>query len=248
MNLKKPERIGLQNPSGFCPGCGHGLVTRLIAECADELDINEILVMIHDVACNGPAKANMRIDAIGTAHGRTIATACGYERVRPDNVTCAYLGDGACYSIGAAELVHAALRNENITVIVTNNTVYGMTGGQMSPASIPGEKTMSSIRGKDPAKYGTLDVFKLLGQFDIAFLARGEMYDAPAMSRTKALIKKALKNQMDKKGFSLVEVLSPCPTNMHMTPVQAKEYVHTEVTKFLPLGICVDHTEGGAEQ
>lgn len=245
MNLKKPERIGLMNPSGFCPGCGHGLVTRLIAEVADELGINERLVMVHDVACNGPAKANMRFDAIGTAHGRTIVTACGYQRIRPNNVTCAYFGDGACYSIGAAELVHAALRNENITVIIVNNTVYGMTGGQMSPTTVPGEKTMSSIYGKDPKKYGTLDVFKLLGGMDIAYLARGEMYDAVSIRNAKSMIRKAFENQIEGKGFSLVEILSPCPTNMHMTPVNAREYVHTEITKYFPLGVCVDQGKGG---
>lgn len=246
MNLKKPDRIGLKTQSTWCPGCGHGLVTRLIAEAVDELGINEKFVMVHDVACNGGARAIMRFDAISTAHGRPLATASGYQRIRPDNVVCAYLGDGACYSIGAAELIHIALRNENITGVVVNNTVYGMTGGQMSPATLPGEKTTSSPRGKDPSRYGTLDVFRLLDQMNIAFLARGEVYDVPSIKKTKALIAKAMKNQMEKRGFSLVEVLAPCPTNLHMTPVKSKEFMHTEAVKYFPLGVCIDQSEGGA--
>ena len=247
MNLKKPDRIGLEIPSKICSGCGHGIVSRLIAETADELNINEKLVMIHDVACGAMTKSNMRFDAIVTAHGRPIDTGSGYQKIRPENVTCVYIGDGACYSIGCAELVHAALRNDNISVIVTNNTLFGMTGGQMSPATMPGEKTMSSIHGKDPEKYGTLDVFKLLGNMDIAYLARGEVYNAPAIKKTKSLIKRAFQNQIEGQGFSIVEVLAPCPTNLHMTPVKAKEYIHTEGTKVFSLGVCVDSSKGGAE-
>lgn len=241
MNLKRPERVGLQKQSGWCPGCGHGVVTRLIAEAAEELGISESLVLVHDVACGSLGTPNMRFDAIVAAHGRPVPTACGYERVRPENVACAYLGDGSAYSIGSAELLHAALRNENITVVVVNNTVYGMTGGQMAPTSLPGEKTMSSIYGKDPAKYGTLNVADILGKLPIAYLARGEIYDAASTMKAKDMIKKGFENQMEKKGFSLIEVLAPCPTNLHMTPVQTKEYMHTEATKYLPLGVFVDN-------
>lgn len=240
MNLRKPDRIGLVTQSDFCPGCGHGLASRLILEAADELGINEKLVIIHDVACGSLGMNNMRVDQVVAAHGRPVPTACGYERVRPDNVTCAYLGDGAAYSIGIAEMIHAAIRNENVTIVVVNNTVYGMTGGQMAPTSLPGEKTTSSVYGKDPHKYGTLNIFDLLGKQDIAYLARGEMYDVSSITKSKAMIKKALKKQMNREGFSLVEILSPCPTNMHLSPVDAMEYVHNEATKYFPLGEYID--------
>lgn len=241
MNLKKPDRIGISAESFFCPGCGHGIVSRLIAEVADELDINEKLIMVHDVACGSNAAWDARYDAIIAAHGRPLPTAAGVQKVRPDNVVCAYLGDGSAYSIGMAEMVHTALRNDNITVVVVNNTVYGMTGGQMAPTTLPGEKTMSSIYGKDPSKYGTLNITDVLDKMNIAYLARGEVYDVASVAKTKNMIKKAFQNQIDKKGFSLVEVLAACPTNMHMTPVQTKEYMHTEATKYLPLGVVIDN-------
>ncbi|MFR1112945.1 MAG: thiamine pyrophosphate-dependent enzyme [Blautia sp.] len=245
MNLWKPDRIGIVPETGFCPGCGHGVVTRLVAEAADELGMNERLVMTHDVACGYIGAASMRFDAIVAAHGRPVPTASGYKRVRPDNIACAYLGDGSAYSIGIAELIHAALRNENITVVVVNNTVYGMTGGQMAPTSLPGEKTMSSVYGKDPEKYGTLNVMDLLGTQKIAYLARGEIYDVASTAKAKKMIKKAFQCQMEKKGFSLVEVLSPCPTNFHMTPLKAKEYIHTEAVKYFPLGEFIHGAEEG---
>lgn len=240
MSLKKPDRIGLEKQSGWCPGCGHGLVSRLIAEVVAEMGKDEDLIMVHDVACGSFGAWTMGHDAIIAAHGRPLPTAAGVQRVRPDNLVCAYLGDGSAYSIGMAEMVHTALRNENITVVVVNNTVYGMTGGQMAPATLPGEKTMSCIYGKDPEKYGTLNIPDVLGKLNIAYLARGEVYDVASINKTKEMIRKALQNQIDKKGFSLVEVLAPCPTNMHLSPVDTKEWLHTEATKYLPLGVFID--------
>lgn len=240
MSLKKPERIGLQKQSGWCPGCGHGLVSRLVAEAVEELGKDEQLIMVHDVACGSFGAWTMGHDAIIAAHGRPLPTAVGVQKIRPDNLVCAYLGDGSAYSIGMAEMVHTALRNDNITVVVVNNTVFGMTGGQMAPCTIPGEKTMTSVYGKDPNRYGTLNVADVLGKMDIAYLARGEVYDVASTAKTKEMIKKALMNQLEKKGFSLVEVLAPCPTNMHMTPVDTKEWVHKEATKYLPLGVFID--------
>ncbi len=245
MNLKKPDRVGITPETGFCPGCGHGVACRLVAEAAEELGINERLVIAHDVACGCIGVEMMRFDAIVSAHGRPIPTASGYQKIRPDNIACAYLGDGSAYSIGAAELVHSALRNDNITVIVVNNTVYGMTGGQMAPTSLPGEKTMSSIHGKDPKRYGTLNVVDILGKQKIAYLARGEMYDVLSIARCKKMVKKAFQNQMEKRGFSLVELLSPCPTNLHMTPLKTKEFIHTEAVKYFPLGEFIDVTKEG---
>ena len=239
MKLKAPERVGLID-AGFCPGCGHGVVDRLLGEVAEEMNISEKLMVAHDVACGSLGSFAMRFDAIISAHGRPVPTASGYQKVRPDNVACACLGDGSAYSIGIAELIHAALRNDNISVLVVNNTVYGMTGGQMAPTSLPGEKTASSVYGKDAGRYGTLNAFELLKTMDIAYLARGELYDAASTAKAKAMIKRSFEKQMAKKGFSLVEILSPCPTNLHMTPLQAKEYMHTEAAKYFPLGVFLD--------
>ena len=246
MNLRKPDRIGTVTESGFCPGCGHGIVCRLIAEVAEELKNDEKLIMVHDVACGSIATMNSRFDSIVAAHGRPVPVASGYQKVRPDNVVCAYLGDGSAYSIGTAELVHAALRNDNITAVVVNNTVYGMTGGQMAPTTLPGEKTMSSVYGKDPEHYGTLNVMDLLEKQKIAYLARGEIYDVASIAKSKKMIKKAFENQISKKGFSLVEILSPCPTNLHMTPLKARAYMHEEAIKYFPLGEFIDVAKEGS--
>ena len=240
MRLKISDRIGLTEQNSFCPGCGHGVVVRLIDEVSEELGFDEKLIMVEDVACGSNCMMDMNIDCIQAAHGRPVPTACGVKMARPGVIVCAHLGDGSAYSIGSAELVHAALRNNNITVIVVNNTVYGMTGGQMAPTTLPGEKTASSMYGKDSKEYGTLNVVDLLGRMNIAYLARGELYDVPATAKTRAMIKKAFQNQLDGKGFSLVEVLSPCPTNLHMTPVRTKEFLHTEAVKYFPLGEFID--------
>ena len=182
----------------------------------------------------------LNCDAIMAAHGRPIPVANGAKGARPDSIVYAHLGDGSAYSIGSAELVHTALRGDNMTVIVVNNTVYGMTGGQMAPTTLPAEKTASSPKGKDADRYGVLNVVDLIGKLNATYIARGEIYDVASTAKTKAMIKKAFQNQIDNKGFSLVEVLAPCPTNLHMTPVQCKEFVHTEATKFFPLGEFVD--------
>ena len=241
MNLKAPERLVPHIDPGWCPGCGHGIANRLYAEAAEEMGIDDKLIVTHDVACGSlGAIFGFQFDCIIAAHGRPIPTAIGVKKARKDCVSLAYMGDGSCYSIGAAEVLHAALRNDNVSVIVPNNTVYGMTGGQMAPTTLPGEVTSSSIYGKDPDRYGTLDITKILCNMDIAFLGRSELYDVPAINNTKNLIKKILQNQIDGKGFSLLEILAPCPTNLHMTPLEAREWVHTEATKYLPLGIVID--------
>ena len=241
MELRVPERLIRDVDPGWCPGCGHGICNRLYAEVARELEIEDKLIVVHDVACGSlGAIFGFHYDSIISAHGRTIPTAVGVKKARKDDcVSLAYMGDGACYSIGAAEVLHAALRNDNISVIVLNNTVYGMTGGQMAPTTIPGEKTQSSVYGKDPARYGTLDITKVLCNMNIAFLGRSEIYNVAAIANTKKLIREIIENQMNHKGFSLLEILAPCPTNLHMSPIDTREWVHTEVTKYLPLGITI---------
>lgn len=237
--VRLPKRI--MNAGGWCQGCGHGVIVRLIAEVLDELGVADRTIAVEDVACGSMSMSGvLNCDAIMAAHGRPIPVANGAKGARPDSIVYAHLGDGSAYSIGCAELVHTALRGDNMTVIVVNNTVYGMTGGQMAPTTLPGEKTASSPKGKDAARYGVMNVVDLIKDLNCTYLARGEIYDVAATAKTKAMIKKAFQNQIDNKGFSLVEVLAPCPTNLHMTPLKCKEFVHTEATKYFALGEFVD--------
>mgnify|MGYP002733629079 FL=1 len=207
MKLKAPETVF--SSAGFCPGCGHGLATRLIGEVSEELGIQEKMLAVVDVACCSFNIDYWRYDTIMAAHGRDIPTAVGVKHIRPENPVFAYLGDGAAYSIGMAETVHAALRNDNICVFVVNNSVFGMTGGQMAPTTLPHQKTATSPKGKDPARYGTLNVVDVLGKMDIAYLARGELVGPAGMNNCKKLIRKAFEHQLNGDGFCLVELLSP---------------------------------------
>lgn len=238
MKLKAPETVF--STAGFCPGCGHGLASRLIGEATEELGIQEKTLAVVDVACCSFHIDYWKYDTIMSAHGRDIPTAVGVKHIRPDNAVFAYLGDGAAYSIGMAEMVHAALRNDNICVFVVNNSVFGMTGGQMAPTTLPNQKTATSPKGKDPEKYGTMNIVDLLKEMNIAYLARGELVGAAGINNCKKLIKKAFQKQMAGEGFCLVELLSPCPTNLNMPPVKARAYVHNEMTKYFPVGEYID--------
>ena len=238
MKLKAPECVF--SSAGFCPGCGHGLASRLVGEVAEELGIVEKLVTVVDVACCSFNIDYWNFDTIMAAHGRDIPTAAGVKYVRPDCPVLAYMGDGAAYSIGMAETIHSALRNDNICVIVINNSVFGMTGGQMAPTTLPGEKTATSPKGKDPSRYGTISGVELHKGMDIAYLARAELVGVGGMTKAKRYIKKAMEHQLNCDGFSLVELLSPCPTNLNLPPVKAKQFVHEEMTKYFPLGEFID--------
>lgn len=230
----------LDGPASWCPGCGHGVIVRLIAEVLEELNVGEKAIGCEDVACGAHESLALHIDTIGSPHGRPIAVANGIKHARPDAIVFAHLGDGSAYSIGCAELVHAALRGDNITAIIVNNTTYGMTGGQMAPTTLPGQKCTTAKNGKDPAQYGVMNVEDLIGKLNCSYLARGELYNTAAVNKTKVMIKSAFQHQIDKKGFSVVEVLASCPTNLHMTPLQCKEFIHNTATGFFPLGVFVD--------
>ena len=189
MRLVAPETITFTQ-SGFCPGCGHGLAVRLIAEVMEEMGLSEKLLAIVDVACGSLNIDSWRFDTIMAAHGRPIATAVGVKKIRPENPVMAYIGDGAAYSIGMAETMHTAIRNDNVVTIVINNSLYGMTGGQCAPTSLPGQITTSTPRGKDPKKAGMpFRVEQAFTGFDIAYLARGSMADAKGMMQSKKYIK-----------------------------------------------------------
>ena len=236
--IRLPKR--LDGPAGWCPGCGHGIIVRLIAEVLEELGVGDRAIGCEDVACGAHESIALHIDTMGSAHGRPIAVANGVKRARPDAIVFAHLGDGSAYSIGCAELVHAALRGDNITAIIVNNTTYGMTGGQMAPTTLPGQKCSTAKYGKDPAQYGVLNVVDLIGKLNCSYLARGELYNPAEVNKTKRMIKSAFQHQIDGKGFSVVEVLAPCPTNLHMTALQCKEHIHKTATQYFPLGVFVD--------
>lgn len=236
-----PKSIDMEYESSWCPGCGHGIIVRLLAEAAESLGIADRMITVEDVACGQYSQYALKYNSIMTAHGRPIITAAGVKRARPDSIVVAHPGDGSAYSIGIESTVHCALRNENILALVVNNSVFGMTGGQMSPTSLPRMKTTSSPHGRDIQKNGSpLDAMKLLGQMDIAYLARGSVSTPAQIAKTGKMIQKALKKQLDGEGFCLVEVLSPCPTNWNKTPVDSLEFMKQEQEKVYPLGEFVD--------
>ena len=230
--------------SGFCPGCMHSTVIKLIGEVLEEMHLLDKAACAVGVGCCGLHMDYITYDYFLAAHGRACAVATGAKRSNPESLVFTYQGDGDLASIGLAETISAANRGENFTVIFVNNGIYGMTGGQMAPTTLPHQKTATSPKGKDPAKYGTLNVVDVLGKMDIAYLARGELVGPAGMNNCKKLIRKAFEHQLNGDGFSLVELLSPCPTNLNMPPVKAREHVHTEMTKYFPIGEYIDKKGG----
>lgn len=236
MIYKAPELL-TSSPTSFCQGCGHGIIGRLLYENVEEMGLIENVITVLDVACCSLFMYSSDYDYVGTAHGRVVPTACGVKRVRKNNLVMAYHGDGAAYSIGMSHTIWSAIRNENITCVVVNNQVFGMTGGQMAPTTLVNQKTTSSPMGRDPSHNGKpFDIMKTIGHMDIAYLARGSV-DSPAnIAKTKNYLKKGMQNQLDNKGFSLIEILSPCPTNWNLTPVKALERIKDTVIDVFPLG------------
>ena len=239
MNFKVPETI--ERSGAWCPGCGHGIVLRLMAEAIRDLGIQEDVILVKDVACGGMAVNAASFNLIGAAHGRTIVTAAGAKRARPDQTVIAHVGDGSAYSIGIESTIHCALRNENILALVVNNSVFGMTGGQMSPTTLPGQKTTSSPYGRDIVRNGRpFDVVKTLRDYDIPYLARGTLTSVGEVVKTGRMIRKALEKQRAGLGFCLVEVLSPCPTNWHMTPRKALAFMREQQERYYEVGEFID--------
>lgn len=240
MAIKAPESISFAQTS-FCPGCGHGIAARLIGEVMEEMGLTEKLLAVVDVACSSLNIDTWRFDTIMAAHGRPIATAAGVKKIRKDNPVLAYLGDGAAYSIGIAETMYAALRNDNLVTIVINNGVFGMTGGQMAPTTLEGQKTATSPKGRDTSKTGQpFDVVKVMGNLDISYLVRGSISNAADIRKTKKYIRKAFEKHMNNEGFCLIEILSPCPTNLGMTPVECSERIDRVVKEYYALGEYID--------
>ena len=231
-------------PLHYCPGCTHGIIHRLVAEAIDELGIEGRTVGVASVGCSVMAYNYFACDMIQAAHGRAPAVATGAKRANPDNIVFTYQGDGDLAAIGTAETVHSAARGENITIIFVNNAIYGMTGGQMAPTSLPGQVTQTSPYGRDVKVAGyPVKVCEMLSQLDGAtYLERVAVNNVKNVKNAKRAIKKAIENQVNGLGFSLVEVISTCPTNWGKTPEAALEWVEEKMIPYYPLGVYKDIT------
>ena len=229
----------------YCPGCTHGIVHRLVAEVIDGLGIEGRTIGIAPVGCSVMAYDYFTVDMVEAAHGRAPAVATGVKRSDPSKIVFTYQGDGDLASIGMCETVHSAARGENITIIFINNAIYGMTGGQMAPTSLPGQVTQTSPYGRNTETQGfPIRVCELLSELDgPAYLERVTVNNVKNIKNAKKAIKKAFENQINGKGFSLVEVVSTCPTNWGMTPQKALEWVDTNMLPYYPLGVYKDRSK-----
>ena len=227
-------------PTKYCGGCGHGVVHRLITELIDEMGLREKTVITNPVGCSIWADLYFDTDTVQPAHGRTPAAATGIKRVLPDHLVICYQGDGDMAAIGTAEMIHAANRGEKFTTIFVNNAIYGMTGGQMAPTTLVGQKATTSPLGRDPEKAGMgypIRVGELLATLDgSAYIARGAVNNAVNVRKTRGYIKKALELQMSGAGFTMVEVLSQCPTGWSLSAEDAVDWLDKNMIPVFPLG------------
>ncbi len=247
--FEKPKSL-TDAPLHYCPGCTHGIIHTLVAQAIDELGIEGDAIGVAPVGCAVMAYNYFTCDMIEAAHGRAPAVATGIKRALPNNIVFTYQGDGDLASIGMAETVHAATRNENITVIFVNNAIYGMTGGQMAPTSLPGQVTQTSPYGRDTSVAGfPIKVCEMLSTLDgPEYITRVAVNNVKNVKNAKKAIKKAFENQINGKGFSLVEVVSSCPTNWGMTPQQALNWVDEKMIPYYPLGVYKDRSANKTEE
>ena len=231
----------------YCPGCTHGIIHRILAESLVELGLLDQTVGIVPVGCAVMAYDYFNCDTIEAPHGRAPAVATGVRRALPEATVFTYQGDGDLAAIGTAETVHAATRGENITVIFVNNAIYGMTGGQMAPTSLPSQVTQTTPYGRDPKVAGfPVRVCEMLSTLDgVAFAQRVAVNSPQRVMQAKKAIKKALTVQKERKGFSIVEILSTCPTNWGVTPLEALDWVEEKMGPYYPLGVYKDASEKG---
>ncbi len=239
--FQKPQAL-TDAPLHYCPGCTHGIIHRLVAEAIDELGVAGRTIGVASVGCSVFTYNYFNCDMVQAAHGRAPAVATGVKRSDKNNIVFTYQGDGDLAAIGTAETVHSAARGENITVIFVNNAIYGMTGGQMAPTTLPGQKTQTSPYGRDVEAVGyPVKVCEMLSQVDGAtYLERVAVNNVPNVKKAKAAIKKAFRNQLEGKGFSLVEVLSTCPTNWGLAPDKALAWLEENMIPYYPLGVYKD--------
>ncbi|MFZ0391600.1 MAG: 2-oxoacid:acceptor oxidoreductase family protein [Calditrichia bacterium] len=229
----------------YCPGCGHGNVHKFIAEALEDYGVADRSIVISPVGCSVFAYYYFDTGNIQAAHGRAAAVGTGIKRAHPHSIVISYQGDGDLAAIGTAELIHSANRGENITVIFINNAIYGMTGGQMAPTTLEGQKTTTTPRGRDPKNEGMpIKVCEMLNSLDApVYLERVSLHDVKHRAKARMAVRKALKYQVDGIGFSLVEVLSPCPSGWKMDPVDSMRWIEEEMTKVFPLGVYRDRSK-----
>ncbi len=241
--IKYERSKGLtEGKTHYCPGCTHGILHKLVAEVLEELGVLGTTVGVASVGCSVFSYDYINTDFQQVPHGRACATATGIKRVLPDRVVFTYQGDGDLGSIGIAETIHAAVRGENITVILANNSTFGMTGGQMAPTSLLGQKTSTSQAGRIEADHGKpMKIAEIFAQIDgAAYIDRVSLHDIKNIRKTKKAIKKAFTYQIEKKGFTMIEVISTCPVNWKMTPKQALDWSKEEMLPIFPLGVLRD--------
>jgi 2-oxoglutarate ferredoxin oxidoreductase subunit beta len=240
---RKPDVL-VDRATHYCPGCGHGVIHRLLAEVLTDLDLPAHTIAVAPVGCAVFIYDYLDVDFVEAPHGRAPAVATGIRRVRPEAFVLTYQGDGDLAAIGTAEIVHAAARGERITAIFVNNGIYGMTGGQMAPTTLLGQRTTSSPSGRDAGLMGyPIRITEMLAQLPgVTYAARGSVADAGSIGRVKAMIRRACQIQIEGGGFAIVEVLSNCPVGWGMTPQESLEHLKGPVAEAYPLGVIVDRS------
>lgn len=238
---KRPDSIN-QSISGYCPGCMHSTITKITAQAIDELGVREKAICVLPVGCGTLGIVYWNMDMVASAHGRAPAVATGIKRTCPDSVVFTYQGDGDLAAIGIAEILHAANRGENITIIFINNSIYGMTGGQMAPTTLVGMRATTCPEGRNSATEGyPIHMAEIIAQLNAPVYSVRCAVDTPAnINKAKKAIKKAFNNQLNGKGFSFVEILSNCPTNWGISPLETLNYIHEQTMGEFPLGVFKD--------
>ncbi len=236
---KAPAIMKCEN--SFCAGCGHAIFDRILGEVLTEMDIIGDTIVCSDIGCNHMFQYSMAVDTIVPPHGKMGAGLCAMKKVRPDKYCLTIAGDGGAYAIGLGETMASATRGDNVTFFVMNNSVYGMTGGQLAPTTQIGQWSASTPNGRTEAEHGKVfDVVKVMKNLDISYLARTTITKPSEIAKTKNAVRAALEKQRDGKGFSLVEVLVPCPTNWGMTPAKAMEWIDKEFSANYEMGVIID--------
>jgi 2-oxoglutarate ferredoxin oxidoreductase subunit beta len=247
-----PRRVIYRRPglltdtsTHYCPGCGHGIIHRLVAELLDEMHLGATTIGVASVGCSVFAYDYLAVDFVEAPHGRAPAVATGVRRVRPDAFVFTYQGDGDLAAIGTAEIVHAAARGERISVVFVNNGIYGMTGGQMAPTTLLGQRTTSSPGGRDAGLAGyPIPITEMLALLPgVSYAARGSIANPQWIGRTKAMLRRAFEVQLAGGGLSIVEILSTCPVGWGMTAAKSMEHVTRDVVQTYPLGVVVDRSK-----
>lgn len=241
-----PPAALVDTPTHFCPGCHHGIVHRLVAEALDRLDVVQDTICVASVGCSVFIYNYLHVDAVEAPHGRAAAVATGVKRARPEAVVFTYQGDGDLAAIGLSEIMYTANRGENMTVVFVNNTVYGMTGGQLAPTTMVGQKTTTSQQGRrfetDGAPLRMAEM--IAGLSGTIYSARVAVDTVKHIKQARKVLVKGFSNQLEKRGFSFVEFLSSCPTNWHLSPLEANERVQAELIPYFPLGVYKDQKDG----